>query len=64
MCAQDMNPESAALLENGKAKKNWDKIRRSTSMISSQYLQNEDDPVHTGNPLLQHTLTTLKLVNF
>lgn len=51
MCAQDMNPESAALLENGKAKKNWDKIRRSTSMISSQYLQNEDDPVHTGNPL-------------
>lgn len=48
-----MNPESAALLENGesKAKKNWDKIRRSTSMISGQYLHNEDDPVHTGNTL-------------
>lgn len=56
-----MNPESAALLENGesKAKKNWDKIRRSTSMISGQYLHNEDDPVHTGNTL-KLTLETLK----
>ncbi|XP_066147298.1 monocarboxylate transporter 9 isoform X3 [Euwallacea fornicatus] len=49
---RDMNPESAALLENGqtqsRAKKNWDKLRRSTSLISSQYLHNEDDPVNTG----------------
>ncbi|XP_060531830.1 uncharacterized protein LOC132705324 isoform X2 [Cylas formicarius] len=48
---RDMNPESAALLENGGAAKHesgWAKVRRKVSLISSQYLHNEDDPIHTG----------------
>lgn len=47
-----MNPESAALLENGhaesKTKNEWSKLRKNISIVSSQYLHNEDDPVHTG----------------
>ncbi|XP_030745819.1 uncharacterized protein LOC115874715 [Sitophilus oryzae] len=48
---RDMSPESAALLENGTAevrRNSWGKIRKNRSWLSSQYLHNEDDPVHTG----------------
>ncbi|KAL1506625.1 hypothetical protein ABEB36_005951 [Hypothenemus hampei] len=50
---RDMNPESAALIENGshkteRARSNWNKIKKNRSFFSSQYLHNEDDPIHTG----------------
>lgn len=49
---RDMNPESAALIENGqvenRAQEHWKKLRKNRSFISSQYLHNEDDPIHTG----------------
>ncbi|CAG9765433.1 unnamed protein product [Ceutorhynchus assimilis] len=48
---RDSNPESSALLENGqpetKAKAEWVKLRK-RGLFSSQYLHNEDDPIHTG----------------
>ncbi|KAF7271954.1 hypothetical protein GWI33_015251 [Rhynchophorus ferrugineus] len=45
-----ISPESAALIENGESghKGSYGKIRKNRSWVSSQYLHNEDDPIHTG----------------
>ncbi|XP_050306994.1 uncharacterized protein LOC126743812 isoform X2 [Anthonomus grandis grandis] len=55
---KESDPESAALIENAqsevqtKAKNEWTKIRKNLSFFSSQYLHNEDDPVHTGYEIM------------
>ncbi|XP_048517261.1 uncharacterized protein LOC109533592 isoform X2 [Dendroctonus ponderosae] len=50
--SQEINPESAALLENGqpesRASRYWNKVKSNQNVFSSQYLHNEDDPIHTG----------------